>query len=128
MLASLRSKLIGSPTQNNAPQHDPNNPPYHKATYWDSRYQTDPEPLDWYQNYNALRTHFHELVNPTDKILNVGCGNSRLSFEMRIDGYRDITNIDISTVLIERYVVGREAEHTWDRRKPHSYGGTNLME
>lgn len=31
-----------------------------------------------------------------------GCGNSRLSEEMYEDGYTDITNIDISRVVIDQ--------------------------
>jgi len=32
----------------------------------------------------------------------VGCGNSRLSEEMAIEGYARITNIDISSNVIEK--------------------------
>jgi 2-polyprenyl-3-methyl-5-hydroxy-6-metoxy-1,4-benzoquinol methylase len=32
----------------------------------------------------------------------VGCGNSKLSEEMALDGYSQITNIDISTNVIEK--------------------------
>ena len=39
-----------------------------------------------------------------DKILNVGCGNSRLSEEMDNDGYHNIVNIDSSKVVIENMV------------------------
>lgn len=39
----------------------------------------------------------------SDKILNVGCGNSRLSEEMYEEGYQNITNIDISHTCV-RYM------------------------
>ena len=71
-------------------------PAYNKPSYWDERYKNEIEPLDWLQNYNSLRVHFHCSVLPEDTILNVGCGNSPLSMEMQKDGYRNITNIDIS--------------------------------
>ena len=35
-----------------------------------------------------------------DKILNLGCGNSRLSEELSEEGYEDITNIDFSPKVI----------------------------
>ena len=31
-----------------------------------------------------------------------GCGNSRLSEEMHEDGYKNITNIDISRVVVDQ--------------------------
>ena len=40
---------------------------------------------------------------PTLKVLNVGCGNSLMSEEMYdLDGYREIYNIDISTLCLDR--------------------------
>lgn len=41
-------------------------------------------------------------MTKTDKILNIGCGNSRLSEEMYEDGYENITNIDFSTKVISQ--------------------------
>ena len=46
-----------------------------------------------------------------DKIVNIGCGNSRMSEEMYDEGYKHIVNIDFSPVCIaamkEKYK-GRE--------------------
>ena len=39
-------------------------------------------------------------MTKNDKILNLGCGNSRLSEELSEEGYEDITNIDFSTKVI----------------------------
>ena len=39
-------------------------------------------------------------MTKNDKILNLGCGNSRLSEELCEDGYEDITNIDFSNKVI----------------------------
>ena len=41
-------------------------------------------------------------MSKTDKILNVGCGNSRLSEELYEDGFEDITNIDFSQKVISQ--------------------------
>ena len=41
-------------------------------------------------------------MNKTDKILNIGCGNSRMSEEMYEDGYENITNIDFSSKVINQ--------------------------
>ena len=41
-------------------------------------------------------------MNKTDKILNVGCGSSRMSEEMYEEGYENITNIDFSPKVISQ--------------------------
>mmetsp|Transcript_29995 Transcript_29995/g.115161 ORF Transcript_29995/g.115161 Transcript_29995/m.115161 type:complete len:174 (-) Transcript_29995:864-1385(-) len=41
-------------------------------------------------------------VKPTDRILVVGCGNSKLSFQLYEAGFRSITSIDYSDVVISR--------------------------
>lgn len=40
-------------------------------------------------------------MTKNDKILNVGCGNSRLSEELSEEGYEDITNMDYSNKVIK---------------------------
>lgn len=36
------------------------------------------------------------------RILHIGCGNSRLSFNLRDAGFENITNVDFSSVIIEK--------------------------
>ena len=82
---------------------------------------------DWYQRYSGVRDFINQYVKREDTILNVGCGNSRLTEDMFEDGdvfflspfnilatlpilspwliflgYSSITNIDISRVVIEQ--------------------------
>jgi ubiquinone/menaquinone biosynthesis C-methylase UbiE len=77
--------------------------------YWENRYQADSEPFDWYQRYSALKNYLSPtLVKfPQAKILIIGCGNSRLSEELYMEGYKNIMNIDYSETCIrqmeERY-------------------------
>ena len=61
-----------------------------------------PEPFDWYQVYAGIKDIITQYMNKTDKILNLGCGNSRLSEEMFEDGYTNITNIDFSDKVISQ--------------------------
>ena len=75
---------------------------YGKEDYWDDRYQKDEEPFDWLQRYAALQLIIEREVKPEFSILNVGCGNSRLSEEMYDDGYTNIVNIDFSGVVIKQ--------------------------
>ena len=59
-----------------------------------------PEPFDWYQVYSGIKDIIVQNMTKNDKILNLGCGNSRLSEELSEEGYEDITNIDFSTKVI----------------------------
>ncbi|CAA7398549.1 unnamed protein product [Spirodela intermedia] len=74
---------------------------YGEASYWDNRYSQDPGPFDWYQKYVALAPLFDLYLQRRHRLLLVGCGNSALGEEMVNDGYEDIVNIDISSVVIE---------------------------
>ncbi|XP_020575795.1 methyltransferase-like protein 13 isoform X2 [Phalaenopsis equestris] len=101
---------------------------YGEPAYWDQRYREDPSPFDWYQKYKALAPLFHLYIRPSHHILLVGCGNSRnqdadgilatiaingcielthllslssLGEDLVSDGYLDVVNIDISSVVVE---------------------------
>ena len=73
---------------------------YGKIEYWEERYTRRSEPFDWYQVYEGVKDIITQYMTKNDKILNVGCGNSRLSEEMYEDGYENITNIDYSSKVI----------------------------
>ena len=44
----------------------------------------------------------HKYAKPADRVLMVGCGNSRLSEDMFDVGYHGIVNIDISDTVIRQ--------------------------
>ncbi|KAL6620195.1 hypothetical protein ACP70R_035334 [Stipagrostis hirtigluma subsp. patula] len=87
---------------------------YGAAAYWDARYSSSsgsPAPgggggggefFDWYQTYPALRPLLRACLPASSRFLMLGCGNSLLSEDMAKDGYQDIVNIDISSVVIEQ--------------------------
>ena len=62
-----------------------------------------------YGEYNNLCGILHKYVKTADQILMVGCGNSRLSEDMYDVGYHNITNVDISDVVI-RQMMERNAK------------------
>jgi len=74
---------------------------YGRSQYWDDRYTRDPEPFDWYQRWDGLKDTLKDILQPSHNILVVGSGNSRLSEELYDEGYTNITNIDISMVVVE---------------------------
>eukprot|EP00163_Fabomonas_tropica_P012536 TRINITY_DN23861_c0_g1_i1.p2 TRINITY_DN23861_c0_g1~~TRINITY_DN23861_c0_g1_i1.p2 ORF type:complete len:208 (-),score=59.36 TRINITY_DN23861_c0_g1_i1:121-744(-) len=75
---------------------------YGKKSYWDERYTKDPEPFDWYQRYAGIKHIIEDRVKESDNILMVGAGNSSLTEDMYEDGYTNITNIDISPVVVKQ--------------------------
>ncbi|XP_068663527.1 uncharacterized protein [Aristolochia californica] len=74
---------------------------YGEPSYWDKRYSKDSTPFDWYQKYPALAPLFQLYLLHRHRVLLVGCGNSTLGEDMVKDGYQDVVNIDISSVVIE---------------------------
>lgn len=57
--------------------------------------------FDWYQDWSNLRDIISQFVKYKGKILNVGAGNSVLSEEMYKEGYKNITNIDFSEIVVD---------------------------
>eukprot|EP00002_Diphylleia_rotans_P026108 TRINITY_DN5195_c0_g1_i1.p1 TRINITY_DN5195_c0_g1~~TRINITY_DN5195_c0_g1_i1.p1 ORF type:complete len:203 (-),score=47.31 TRINITY_DN5195_c0_g1_i1:36-644(-) len=74
---------------------------YGRKEYWDERYTRDPEPFDWYQKWDAVKEPLAKYLKASQQILNIGAGNSRLSEEMFDAGFQNITNIDISGVVVK---------------------------
>uniref|UniRef100_A0A2P2JI86 Methyltransferase domain-containing protein n=1 Tax=Rhizophora mucronata TaxID=61149 RepID=A0A2P2JI86_RHIMU len=76
---------------------------YGEAWYWDDRYTNEPGPFDWYQKYPSLAPLLNLYVpcRLRPRVLVVGCGNSAFSESMVDDGYEDVVNVDISSVVID---------------------------
>merc|ERR1712070_1125623 len=79
------------------------------ADYWEKRYsKSKQEHYDWYGTWNSqskirIKPHVQpSLPSKVQKILNIGCGNSRLPEELMNDGYDDITNVDIAQSVIDK--------------------------
>ncbi|XP_064615984.1 LOW QUALITY PROTEIN: eEF1A lysine and N-terminal methyltransferase-like [Liolophura sinensis] len=71
--------------------------------YWDKFFKKrGSKAFEWYGEYPELCDVLHKYIKPSDKILMVGCGNSQLSGDMYDVGHRDITNIDISDIVIKQ--------------------------
>jgi 2-polyprenyl-3-methyl-5-hydroxy-6-metoxy-1,4-benzoquinol methylase len=76
-------------------------PNYGDPKYWDKRYRNNEGSMfDWLEDYNSLKSIIKELATSDMKILVLGCGNAEFSEHMYDDGYHNIYNIDISSVVI----------------------------
>ena len=73
---------------------------YSKKSFWNERFEKTDSNFDWYADWDQLEKHFKEILNENDKILMVGCGNSKLSSQMYNSNFKNIINIDISDVVI----------------------------
>eukprot|EP01035_Chromulina_nebulosa_P002969 gene2969-4055_t len=81
-------------------------PDYGSASYWDERYSADEELYDWYQDFAALEKYLIPYLpfkrSAELEILIPGCGNSGLGKEIHSRGFCNITNIDVSPVVISQ--------------------------
>lgn len=78
-------------------------PNYGDPKYWEERYKSQKgATFDWLEDYHTLSPIINELElnKETAKIINLGCGNAEFSENMFDDGYKNISNIDISENVI----------------------------
>ena len=75
---------------------------YSKKSFWNERFEKDNSNFDWYADWDQLENSFRPILKEDSKILMVGCGNSKMSSQMYNSNFKDITNIDISDVVISK--------------------------
>ena len=76
---------------------------YAEVSYWEERYATE-DHYEWLgQGYQqALDLLAATLGDRDARILILGCGNSHLSRDLRLLGFRDVLSTDISRTCVER--------------------------
>ena len=84
---------------------------YSSKSYWEGRYGIFSKRMDWYTNFAQLNKDFNienliKKVYPSNtykkRILEMGCGNSTLSYDLYNKGFKNITAIDFSTNIINK--------------------------
>ncbi|CAK9813196.1 eEF1A lysine and N-terminal methyltransferase homolog [Anthophora plagiata] len=76
---------------------------FSQVEYWNTFFKKRGEKtFEWYGEYPELCNVFHKYIRVKDNILIVGCGNSTVSMCLYDAGYRNITNIDISYIVIKQ--------------------------
>ena len=73
---------------------------YAHNSYWNTRFSHEQQ-YDWLKGYSHFRHLCAPHMQPSDKILILGCGNSSLTQDLYKDGFRHLTSIDLSDVVIE---------------------------
>lgn len=94
-------------------------PDFSSADYWDSRYESEiVSSREWLLTYSQVRpilvSKLHD--NSDAEILIVGSGNSSLGEELCNEGYKNVTNIDFSHILVKQmnertHEIGEEMEY-----------------
>ncbi|KAG0486010.1 hypothetical protein HPP92_008105 [Vanilla planifolia] len=74
---------------------------YGDHRYWDARFETE-EHYEWLKEYSYFEHLIRPYLRSTHSILELGCGNSRLSEGLLAEGVNDITCIDLSAVAVQR--------------------------
>ncbi|XP_066286326.1 eEF1A lysine and N-terminal methyltransferase-like isoform X1 [Branchiostoma lanceolatum] len=89
---------------------------FSSVDYWDTFFRKRGEKaFEWYGEYPELCGILHKYIKPQEQALVVGCGNSRLSEDLYDVGYRGLTNVDISDVVV-RQMTERNAEKRADMK------------
>lgn len=76
--------------------------------YWNEFFSKQKsQPFEWYGEYESLSDVLDKYIHPKDKVLVIGCGNSKLSADLYDVGICNSISIDISASVInqmkERY-------------------------
>ena len=93
-------------------------PNYGCPKYWDDRYENTKEEsgFDWLENFYSLKGILQEFLTHKDmNILILGCGNAEFSADLYDEGYHNIVNVDISSVVVAQM----HEKHKEDRPKMH---------
>ncbi|XGW26319.1 hypothetical protein V3C99_007159 [Haemonchus contortus] len=69
--------------------------------YWKNFFATRKAPFEWYGDCGVLGSVLEKYLKTTDKILQIGCGNSQLAAQMYDNGFRNVHSIDIDSSVIE---------------------------
>ncbi|XP_073499235.1 eEF1A lysine and N-terminal methyltransferase [Phyllobates terribilis] len=76
---------------------------FSSSQYWEQFFRRRGErAFEWYGGYLELCAVLHKYIKPKDKVLVVGCGNSELSERLYDAGCPNLTNIDVSEVVIRQ--------------------------
>ncbi|XP_075991891.1 eEF1A lysine and N-terminal methyltransferase homolog [Anticarsia gemmatalis] len=76
---------------------------FSEKDYWNKFFKKrGNKAFEWYGEYLELCGQLHKYIKQKDAILITGCGNSSLSADLYDVGYQNITNIDVSEVVIKQ--------------------------
>ena len=80
-------------------------PNYASRSYWDERYAADDgAEFDWYQGWASIKEHVLPLLgsNTDAEVMIPGCGNSSLPCALYDAGWKNVTGVDFSAVVVQQ--------------------------
>lgn len=89
---------------------------FSSESYWTSFFDKRHKSFEWYSDFKCLSPLFVQLIKDKDRILNIGCGNSTLGFDLHRRGCSNVVNIDLSDLVIKQMQT-KYKEHLNDQFK-----------
>ena len=95
-------------------KHSRDEPDYHSADYWNSRYKGGAmSNFAWYCGLDALKPLLSPLLADASSVLEIGCGDCPLARELRADGFAgELVAVDYAAACV------RELRAEQQRRPP----------
>ncbi len=84
---------------NNEKPRREKNSQFKEQSYWEKRFETEDQ-YDWLCSYNDVKDYLTRDLKKQDKILILGCGNSKFSADLCDAGFENTTSVDFSSVVI----------------------------
>ena len=75
---------------------------FQSKAYWEGFFQKRKSAFEWYGEYLDLCHVLHKYIKQQNRVLVVGCGNSKLSEDLYDVGCTNLENIDISETVIKQ--------------------------
>ncbi|KAI6176247.1 [Heparan sulfate]-glucosamine N-sulfotransferase [Aphelenchoides bicaudatus] len=76
---------------------------FSSPSYWKKFFEkSGSSAFEWYGEYTQLDPILSRYIKSTDKILQIGCGNSILADQLYDNGFRNITSLDTDEKVIQK--------------------------
>ncbi|VDN20541.1 unnamed protein product [Gongylonema pulchrum] len=77
---------------------------FRDPSFWKQFYKNASDSFEWYGDFNTFGSILIKYLKSTDKILQIGCGNSELAAQLYDNGYRAVSSIDIDQGVIDKQI------------------------
>ncbi|VDN06065.1 unnamed protein product [Thelazia callipaeda] len=82
---------------------------FQDPAFWQVFYSSTQTPFEWYGGFDSAGFILKKYIKPTDKILQIGCGNSELASQLYDHGYRMVDSIDTDKGVIEQQIASNKS-------------------